>query len=326
MFCPQCGAPTREGARFCVNCGTSLEGIAPEPPASPQPAPAEPAPPAPAPPTVPPTPDPAPPAPADAEPRPPAPPTPDVAPQPPSETPAPPAPAEPEITPQPPAEPSAPPAPQAASWQQPGPPPPAEQAWPTQPQAAPPQPAPQPAPWQQQPTPQPAPWQQPAQQPTPQPVPQFSSYDAQSQGLPMKWYKFIIWAQLFLAALGMAVTGIGAATGIIYEGNAALVYAYFPALRFVDIVMGLLCIAIAAACIYVRQELVKYKRGSTDHYLILLGAIAVVQVFYALASTSIIGFGLEESIVSVIASLVTLGVMAGLSKVYFDKRRHLFCN
>lgn len=275
MFCPQCGAPTGEGARFCVHCGTSLEGITSAP--APAAAPVTPAPPTPVPPV--PAPEPA------------APPAPEPAA-------APPTPPEPE--------PVAPPAPEPAAPVPPVPPAP-NPAGPPVPQGASGVPRPQPQPQQQ-------------------PIPQFSSYPPQDQGMPMKWYKFIVWVQLFLAAFGMATTGIMAATGLQYEGSASLVYAYFPSLRAVDILMGLLCIAIAAACIYVRQELVKFKRGSVEHYLAVLASFAGVQLLYYLALSAIVGFDLDDSTVTVVATLVSIAVMAVLSKVYFDKRRHLFCN
>lgn len=274
MFCPQCGAPTGEGARFCVRCGTSLEGItsAPAPSAAPvTPAPPTPVPPVPAPePAAPPAPEPAAAPPTPPEPDPVAPPAPEPAAPVPPVPPVPPAP-----------NPAGPPVPQGVSS---------------------------------------------VPQPQPQPIPQFSSYPPQGQGMPMKWYKFIVWVQLFLAAFGMAVTGVMAATGLQYEGSASLVYAYFPSLRVVDILMGLLCIAIAAACIYVRQELVRFKRGSIEHYLAVLASIAGAQFLYYLALSAIVGFDLDGSTMTVVATLASIAIMAGLSKVYFDKRRHLFCN
>ena len=74
----------------------------------------------------------------------------------------------------------------------------------------------------------------------------------------MKWFKFIIYVQLFLSALGNLILGIGLLAGTAYGEYSGLVYAVAPALRAVDVVIGLALLALAAAAIVVRQRLARY--------------------------------------------------------------------
>ena len=55
---------------------------------------------------------------------------------------------------------------------------------------------------------------------------------------PLKWFKFIIYVQLFLSALGNLVAGIQLLTRLAYGGLWASIYTFYPALRPVDAVMG----------------------------------------------------------------------------------------
>ncbi|MCC8100308.1 MAG: hypothetical protein LIO78_09680 [Clostridiales bacterium] len=140
----------------------------------------------------------------------------------------------------------------------------------------------------------------------------------------MKWFKFVIWVQLFLAALTNLGTAIGLLTGSIYGDYAGLVYAFYDGLRALDIIIALLCLALAGAAIYVRFQLSGYKQKGPTLYLYFLLASVAVSLLYVLASS--LALGSFAGGVSTISSLVTTVVMYVLNRTYFEKRSFLFVN
>ncbi|MCD8142397.1 MAG: hypothetical protein LUD83_03860, partial [Clostridiales bacterium] len=140
----------------------------------------------------------------------------------------------------------------------------------------------------------------------------------------MKWFKFVIWVQLFLAALSNLGAGLGLLTGMAYGDYVSDVYAMFPVLRPLDIFEGLLCLALAVAVIYVRFQLSGYKQKGPTLYLYFLLASVAVSLLYVLASS--LALGSFAGGVSTISSLVTTVVMYVLNRIYFEKRRFLFVN
>ena len=142
--------------------------------------------------------------------------------------------------------------------------------------------------------------------------------------LPMKWFKFIIYFQLFFSAFTLLVGAITLLTGISYGDVADVVYLIYPGLHAVDIVMSLLELALAAGAIYVRQLLAKFRTKGPDYYLILLGINLVASLLYAITASLMIGQSVFNS--TVIGNLVGSVVMIVVNKVYFGKRRHLFVN
>ena len=148
---------------------------------------------------------------------------------------------------------------------------------------------------------------------------------------PMKWYKFVIWVQLFLSALSLAGTGVMLLTGAQYMteyGNAKdLVYTFYAGLQVVDIVFAVVFIALAVFAIVVRMNLAKFKRGATNQYLAFLGGNIVAQILYLVALAIVTQVGpLEALDSSTVIQLVSSVVMIVLSKIYFDRRAHLFTN
>ena len=100
---------------------------------------------------------------------------------------------------------------------------------------------------------------------------QTNSYQ-QTQTLPMKWFQFIIWIQLFLSALVNAVTGFLHVTGLRYGSSRSYVYDWTPGLIFLDILFGVAYLGYAVVLIFVRQQLAHYKKNSP---MMLIGACFV---------------------------------------------------
>ena len=87
----------------------------------------------------------------------------------------------------------------------------------------------------------------------------------------MKWFKFIIYFQLWAGMLVNLVTAGKYFTGAYYEGNAEMVYRFFPALQPLDIVMGVVCLALAVYAVVVQRALAKFRaKGPMMYYLMYI--------------------------------------------------------
>lgn len=140
----------------------------------------------------------------------------------------------------------------------------------------------------------------------------------------MKWYKFIIYVQLFLSALLSVGSAASYITGAQYQGNADAVYATFSGMKTLDMFMGIANIVIAVFSIVVRQKLANFKKEGPSWYLILFGASAAVTLIYLIVGTNITGINLIDS--SSVTSIVMSAVLIAINKSYFDKRKELFVN
>lgn len=142
-----------------------------------------------------------------------------------------------------------------------------------------------------------------------------------SQPLPMNWYKFVIWVQLFLSAAAMVLTGFLYITGLVY-GNNSHVYDWYPGTRFADIFYGIVNLLIAPMAVFVRQQLVRFKKNSP---MMLLGYYCIqlpVLITYKFLYTLILGRNCFD--ITVFTTIVATGIMCALSYVYFDKRKAYF--
>lgn len=157
-------------------------------------------------------------------------------------------------------------------------------------------------------------------------MPQANTGYTAPQVHPMKYYKFVIWVQLFLSAVVGVSQGILLLTGRIYETvsdvSAKLLYAFYPGMHTVNILFGLIYIALAAAAIYVRQQLAHFKTKAPDLYYIYLIAQMAATFLYGVLQNLIIASGLG----SAVPNLIVMIIMLVLCRIYFEKRRALFCN
>lgn len=143
----------------------------------------------------------------------------------------------------------------------------------------------------------------------------------------MKWFKFIIYVQLFLGAVVMGIQGIPYITGTVYGELSELVYAMWgQSLRICDMFYGVANIILAVAAIVVRMRLAKFKKNGPLCYLIYFGVQGVVSVIYTLTTAAIIGQFPTDSIATFAG--IILGTMIALATnyTYFDNRKELFVN
>lgn len=157
-------------------------------------------------------------------------------------------------------------------------------------------------------------------------MPQANTCYTAPQIHPMKYYKFVIWVQLFLSAVVGVSQGILLLTGRIYETvsdvSAKLLYAFYPGMHTVNILFGLIYIALAVAAIYVRQQLAHFKTKAPDLYYIYLIAQMAATFLYGVLQNLIIASGLG----SAVPNLIVMIILLVLCRIYFEKRRALFCN
>lgn len=145
--------------------------------------------------------------------------------------------------------------------------------------------------------------------------------------LPMNWYKFVIYFQLFASALVNFGLGFSYMLGLRYgDGAASMVYAFYRGLKGVDIITGIMTWAVAAMAIVARQKMKNFKRDAVTWYLLILGGNIFISIFYLAAVRIVTGLNMAgesgQSIVSIFVSVV----MIILCKIYFDKRKSLFVN
>lgn len=143
----------------------------------------------------------------------------------------------------------------------------------------------------------------------------------------MKWFKFIIWVQLFLNAILNLREGITALTGAQYDGMAERVYRFYENLKIYDTIYGVAVILLAAYAIWVRFKLSGFKKDGPMMYFICLGANIVIPLIYVALASGEIGVSMGDvlsngSSTTIVGSIIMLVV----NIVYFKNRKHLFVN
>lgn len=176
------------------------------------------------------------------------------------------------------------------------------------------------------------------QQPyTPQPPqqnyyqqPQYGSPLNQA-GMPMNWFKFIIYFQLFASCVLNVISGFVVLTGSHYGGDAEAVYRIFSGLQTADILYGLMLLGIAVFAIVVRTRLAKFSSNGPKMYLGFLGASIVIPIIYLVAANMAIsesywGRYVELDYTSPSVNIATSVILLCCNVAYFNKRKHLFVN
>ena len=153
---------------------------------------------------------------------------------------------------------------------------------------------------------------------------------------PMGWYKFIIYFQLFAAAVFNFGSGIAFFTGSQYGLNSFeldLFYGVFSNLKILDICMGIVAIFLAVFAIVVRQKLAHFDEQGPKLYLTYQLIIVGVNILYITIATIIVYQTLGEEagdIWSMFAnSYANCGIGIGMyvtNKIYFNKRKEYFVN
>lgn len=149
--------------------------------------------------------------------------------------------------------------------------------------------------------------------------------------IPMNWFKFIIWCQLFLTALSELSNAFLYLTGRVYageEGGAAAFYGQYPAFRIINMMFGAAGLVMAAFAIYTRFQLSGFKKGAPSlllkFNLISVGVTMVYHILYAIISATY-GRTLTGGEIMDYLSLFAIGIAYYfVNKAYFTKREFLF--
>ncbi|MCD8120992.1 MAG: protein kinase [Clostridiales bacterium] len=143
----------------------------------------------------------------------------------------------------------------------------------------------------------------------------------------MKWFKFIIWFQLFVAAVMGMVSAIVYMKGLHYGGSTALVYSLFSGMKTLDRLVGSVMFVEAVACIVVRQKLAGFCKGAPAMYLTIGAVNAFLPIVYLMLAAWVMRVSMLTLLnSSVLASVITGAVLLAVNAVYFANREDLFVN
>lgn len=145
----------------------------------------------------------------------------------------------------------------------------------------------------------------------------------------MKWFYFVQ-LQLLLSAILNTSSALLFFMGDAYDELILQYYDVVPALRHLEIYIGIALLILAASAIYVRAGLRHFRRGSPILYLLLLVGNAVVNfadIYVPVWILNAVGIhDLYVDAASAIPTVVTSVAMVVLNAVYFYKRRARFRN
>ena len=142
---------------------------------------------------------------------------------------------------------------------------------------------------------------------------------------PMRWYKFVIYVQLFLNMAAQIYDAYMFLTGNVYGGLKTEVYEVFPKIKGLDIGRGVTSIFLAIAVVVIRQRLAKFKTNSEKWLLAFYGINWAISFLYTLIASILIDIAIVFDFSSLL-TIVAFAINIGLSYVYFKKRAYLFCN
>ena len=148
-------------------------------------------------------------------------------------------------------------------------------------------------------------------------------------GYPMAWFKFLIYFMLFANAAINIFTAVTYLTGSVYLGedmtmsDVEALYMFYPTAKMIDVIYGVLLIALAAYAIFTRFQLSGFKRRGPFLFILMYVLNLVIGLLYGISimftfETGLLGF------ISFVPSIITSVVMIFVNVVYFRKREELF--
>ncbi|MBE6636995.1 MAG: zinc ribbon domain-containing protein [Ruminococcaceae bacterium] len=167
--------------------------------------------------------------------------------------------------------------------------------------------------------------QQPSQQPPQQPYGAYDPNQPNPYGMPyqppMKWYKFLIYFSLFASGVLNILSGIGVFTAMFSDPDTIRLYDQYAIVQLVDIVNGLISIAVGVLAFYTRSCLAKYRANGPKLLTILY---AITAASYLLVVLGILAVVPSANISSHVTSIASSVAFIFINRAYFKKRAHLF--
>lgn len=145
--------------------------------------------------------------------------------------------------------------------------------------------------------------------------------------LPLKWYKFVIYFQLFASAALNIASCYRYISGDIYGSKeiAHQIYNIMPVIKICDLILGVIFFGLAFGAIVVRQKLYYKKADAVRYYL----GYIIIQPALAIAYLLLVSFlvrGYSIDFTAMIPDLIGASVLYWANKKYFSRRSYLFVN
>ncbi|MBO5460378.1 MAG: zinc-ribbon domain-containing protein [Ruminococcus sp.] len=150
------------------------------------------------------------------------------------------------------------------------------------------------------------------------------AYEQTEPAFSMKWYKFVVYVQLFLAALSALGSGIMMMTGLHYGGYSEHVYAAYGDMKIIDIAFGIFYLVCIPIAIITRQKLAKYKADGPMFLMLTIVLSLAISLLYAVSSALVTGVNVFDA--TVIGTIIGNVALIVGNHIYFKKRKDLFCN
>lgn len=150
-----------------------------------------------------------------------------------------------------------------------------------------------------------------------------------ASGYPMAWFKFLIYFMLFANAAINIFTAVTYLTGSVYLGedmtmsDVEALYMFYPTAKMIDVIYGVLLIALAAYAIFTRFQLSGFKRRGPFLFILMYVLNLVIGLLYSISIMVTLGASPLDYI-SLVPSIITSVVMIFVNVVYFKKREELF--
>ena len=140
----------------------------------------------------------------------------------------------------------------------------------------------------------------------------------------MKWYKFIIYVQIFGNVLLCLYYAYETFAWLNYGMNTKIAYEIYGGLKGLDYIMGTVYILYAVSLLFIRHQLWKYRKNAPKLYLMFYCVFAVVRILYlgmqgVIVNANFIDF---QAIMDIIYPVIYIV----LNHIYFKKREYLFIN
>lgn len=147
--------------------------------------------------------------------------------------------------------------------------------------------------------------------------------------LSMRWYKFLINFGLFASMVLNFISAIMVFTGAQYDlepSTLKLLYAFFPDLKTVDILYGLMLFGLMVFAFFTRMFLAGYKKNGPKMLYGLYIAAACVNLFYCIGVSAAVPADevIGQAVATTIGSIIGSAVMVIVNVIYFKKRANLF--
>ena len=134
---------------------------------------------------------------------------------------------------------------------------------------------------------------------------------------------------LFANAAINIFTAVTYLTGSVYLGedmtmsDVEALYMFYPTAKMIDVIYGVLLIALAAYAIFTRFQLSGFKRRGPFLFILMYVLNLVIGLLYSISIMFTLEAGLLDFI-SLVPSIITSVVMIFVNVVYFRKREELF--